>query len=102
MTTARYALRSPADSSFPNTWSVGGVWSGDVPAVADLLTGPEVDAFAKRHPRATIVDVIVYRARAAVWIAAFRAATVPNSTHEQRQAARAAGNAALVAAGYPL
>ena len=73
-----------------------------VALVGKLMTGPQVDEFAKRHPAAQVVDVIVHRAACAVWMKAFRAATVENSTHEQRQAARAAGDAAVAAAGYRL
>ena len=100
MTTARYALRTTAIADCGAMWSTGSCWAADVPPVGKLMTGAQVDAFAKRHPKAQIVDVIVHRAACAVWMKAFRAATVENSTHEQRQAARAAGNAALVAAGY--
>jgi hypothetical protein len=96
----RYALRTNTIADCRAMWSTGGIWSAEVPAVDKLMTGPQVDAFAKRHPNAQIVDVIVHRAACAVWMQAFRAATVENSTHEQRQSARAAGDAALVASGY--
>lgn len=102
MSQARYALRTTAIADCGAMWSTGGVWTADVPTSDRLLTGPQVDEFAKRHPAAKIVDVIVHRAACAVWFKAFRAATVANSTHEQRQAARAAGNAAVRAAGYTL
>ena len=102
MTQARYALRTTAIAECGTLWSTGGCWSADVPAASRLLTGAQVDAFAKRHPKAQIIDVIVHRAACAVWMKAFRAATVANSTHEQRQAARAAGDAAVKSAGYTL
>lgn len=101
---ARYALRSRADAEAGTVWSTGGVWSSNVPDVSDLMTGPEVDKFAARHPHAEVVDVIVYRAACAVWNKAFRASIDAlgdrRSTHEERQAARAAGDAAVKAAGY--
>lgn len=102
MTQARYALRTTAIAECGAMWSTGGVWSADVPTADRLLTGSQVDEFATRHPTAQIIDVIVHRAACAVWYKAFRAATVSNSTHEQRQAARAAANAAVKAAGYTL
>lgn len=98
----RYALRTTAIADCGVMWSTGGVWTSEVPAADKLLTGQQVDEFAKRHPAAQIIDVIVHRAACAVWFDAFRAATVVNSTHEQRQAARAAGDAAVKAAGYTL
>lgn len=102
----RYALRSKADTEAGTVWSTGSYWSARTPAEADLMTGPEVEAFAARHPQAEIIDVIVYRAAAAVWMKAFRAEIDAlggrPSTHEEREAARAAGNAAVRAAGYTL
>lgn len=102
MTQARYALRTTAIADCGAMWSTGGVWSDDVPTAGRLLTGPQVDEFAKRHPAAQIIDVIVHRAACAVWYKAFSAAAASGSTHEQRQAARAAANAAVKAAGYTL
>jgi hypothetical protein len=99
---ARYALRTTAIADCGAMWSTGSYWSAGVPKADKLMTGPQVDAFAKRHPSAEIIDVIVHRAACDVWMKAFRAATVANSTHEQRQAARAAGDAAVKAAGYRL
>lgn len=99
---ARYALRTTEIADCRAIWSTGGVWSAEVPAADKLMTGPQADAFAKRHPNAQIVDVIVHRAACDVWMKAFRAAIVPNSTHEQRQAARAAGDAAVAISGYRL
>lgn len=98
---ARYALRIKS-AEHGVIWSTGGVWSATVPEVAKLMTGPKVDEFAKRHPTAQVVDVIVYREAVAIWNAAFRANTVENSTHEQREAARRAGDRAVAAAGYTL
>lgn len=102
MTQARYAIRSTAIADCGTVWNTGRGWSAGIPDLDKLLTGPEVDALAKRHPNVQVVDVIVHRAAVAVWMKAFRAAAVPNSTHEQRQAARAAGDAAVKAAGYTL
>jgi len=102
MNAARYALRTTSIADCGAMWSTGGYWAANVPAADKLLTGPQVDAFAKRHPEAQIIDVLVHRAACAVWMKAFRAATVPNSTHEQRQAARAAGDAAVKSAGHSL
>lgn len=102
----RYALRSNADTEAGTVWSTGGVWSASVPAEDKLLTGPQVDEFAKRHPDAQVVDVIVHRAACAVWFKAFNAVIAAlgdrRSTHEERQAARAAGDAAVKSAGYVL
>lgn len=98
----RYALRKTDIADCGAMWSTGGHWSADLPHADKLMTGAQADAFAQRHPTAEIVDVIVKRAACSVWMKAFRAATVANSTHEQRQAARAAGNAAVTAAGYSL
>ncbi|MEY8688382.1 MAG: hypothetical protein AB9M53_00700 [Leptothrix sp. (in: b-proteobacteria)] len=103
---ARYALRSNADTEAGVVWSVGGFWSSNVPAEGELMTGPQVDEFAARHPDAQVIDVIVYRAACAVWNKAFNASIAAlgdrRSTHDERQAARAAGDAAVKAAGYQL
>lgn len=103
MSQARYALRTTAIADCGAMWSTGGNWTSDTPAVGALMTGAQVDEFAKRHPKAQIVDVIVYRARSAVWMGAFRAtidALGARSTHDERQTARAAGDAAVAAAGF--
>jgi len=102
MTAARYALRTTAIADCNAMWSTGSYWTASVPTADKLLTGSQVDALAARHPQSVVIDVIVHRAATAVWMKAFRAATVANSTHEQRQAARAAGDAAVQAAGYTL
>ncbi len=103
---ARYALRSRADAEAGTVWSTGSFWSANVPTEDKLLTGPQVDAFAARHPHAEIIDVIVHRAAWSVWAKAFDASIAAlgdrRSTHEERQAARAAGHAAVKAAGYTL
>lgn len=100
--TRRYALATDKDTEAGLIWSTGGVWSASVPEVAKLMTGPEVDAFALRQPGATVVDVIVYRERHAVWLKAFNQALegVERSTPEIRAAARKAGDDALRAHGY--
>lgn len=102
MRQARYALRTAAIADCGPMWSTGSYWEAKVPSIDALLTGPQADKLAARHPDAKIIDVVVYRIAQSVWIRAWRAATVPNSTHEQRQAARAAGDAAVKAAGYTL
>ena len=100
----RYALRCTADAEASTVWSTGGFWSSNVPTEDKLLTGRQVDEFAKRHSQAEIIDVIVYRAACAVWNKAFNAAIAAldgrRSTHEERQAARAAADTAVQAAGY--
>ena len=104
MTNARYALRTTAIQDCRAMWSTGSYWMAEVPAAADLMTGPEADAFAARHPNAQIVDVVVYRAARDVWNAGYRS-VVPygfkgKTTEAQRAEARAAGDAAVAAAGY--
>lgn len=101
---ARYALASTADSSSGLVWSTGSYWSAGTPEVSSLMTGPQVDAFAARHPDAVIVDVLVYNAAWAVYHKASKEALggVEYSTPELRAKAREAGRAALVAAGYGL
>lgn len=102
----RYAIRSKADIEAGTVWSVGTVWSSNVPSDDKLLTGPQVDEFAKRHPNAEVIDVLVYRAACDAWNKAFSAAVAAlgdrRSTHEERQAARAAADAAVKEAGYTL
>jgi hypothetical protein len=98
----RYALRKTDIADCGAMWSTGGHWSADLPEAHKLMTGAQADAFAQRHPTAQIIDVVVKRAACAVWMKAFRAATVENSTHEQRQAARLAGDRAVKAAGYSM
>lgn len=100
----RYALASTRDTAAGLVWSTGGVWSAGTPDEAKLMTGPQVDAFAARHPGAVIVDVLVYLDMAKVWNAAHRAAINRDapSTPESRAAAREAGRLALRAAGYVL
>lgn len=98
----RYALATDKDAEAGLIWSTGGVWSSSVPEESKLLTGPQADEFAARHPGATIVDVIVYRERHAAWLKAFNGALkgVERSTPEIRAAARKAGDDALRALGY--
>jgi len=61
----RYALRVTSSAGFGDTYSTGSYWYGELPADHKLLTGSQVDAFAKRHPEATVVDVVVLRAEIA-------------------------------------
>jgi hypothetical protein len=99
----RYALQ---DSD--GTYSAGGVWKSTLPADADLMTGQEVDAFAKLHPRAVIIDVLVVRERAKAWLAAFHAFVKASGydrastdhRHAIRVAARHMANARIAVDGY--
>ena len=95
---ARYALRDA--NGF---WSTGDVWKRD--SNIDLLTGAQADEMKTRHPEAEIVDVIVHHQIQEIWLKGFSSVLPPDypgrSTAEQRTAARAAGAAAMVAAGYP-
>lgn len=93
----RYALASDVDCSAGIIWSTGGVWSAGAPDDADLMSGPQVQAFASRNQHAVIVDVVVYKAAAKVWQDAFRAA-ITRGVHGST--AREAGRDALRAAGY--
>ncbi|KGG86194.1 hypothetical protein P245_20975 [Comamonas thiooxydans] len=99
----RYAL-AVQDAEAGLIWSVGGVWSASLLSQSPaLMTGPEVDAFHKKHPNAHIVDVIVYREACEAYNAGFDSVLDHNerSTPESRQAARKAGIESLVRAGFP-
>lgn len=100
--TKRYALASQATEA-GLVWSVGGVWSASlIDQVPDLMTGPEVDAFHKKHPNAQVVDVLVYLEAHKAYIAGVNSVLGPNerSTPESRLAARDAGIKSLVRAGF--
>lgn len=95
---ARYALRSAE-----GFWSNGnGPWKREIPKT--LLDGATVDALAKRFPNDAIVDVVVYCEILTTYERGVRSvipADFPGcSTPEMRAAARSAGKAALVAAGF--
>jgi len=99
----RYAL-AVQDAEAGLIWSVGGVWSASLLSQSPaLMTGPEVDAFHKKHPNAHIVDVIVYREACEAYNAGFDSVLDHNerSTPESRHAARKAGIESLVRAGFP-
>lgn len=99
----RYALASQG-SEAGLVWSVGGVWSASlIDQEPDLMTGPEVDAFHKKHPNAQVVDVLVYREALKAYNAGFDSVLdhSERSTPESRIAARDAGIKSLVRAGFP-
>lgn len=84
-------------------------WSASMPEAGNLLTGQQSDRELARlkeslphaSDRLQIVDVIVRKARAAIYGPASRAAiTGKVRTPEALAAARAAGNIALERAGY--
>lgn len=98
----RYAL-ADQDTDAGLIWSVGGVWSASLlDQSPTLMTGPQADAFHKRHPHAHIVDVIVFREAHKAYTAGVNSVTNHNerSTPETRQAARETGIKALVRAGF--
>jgi hypothetical protein len=98
----RYAL-VVKDAEAGVIWSVGNEWSASLldksPA---LMTGPQADALLKRHPKASIVDVVVFREAVKAYNAGVNSVIDHNerSTPETRQAAREAGIKALVHAGF--
>lgn len=100
----RYALASQHTEA-GLVWSVGGVWSASLIDQAPvLMTGPEVDAFHKKHSNAQVVDVLVYREACDAYNAGFNSVITDHdqrSTPESREAARAAGIKSLVLAGFP-
>lgn len=98
----RYALASQHTEA-GLVWSVGGAWSASsIDQTQDLMTGPEVDAFHKKHPKAQVVDVLVYRDALNAYNSGFNSVLDPNerSTPESRIAARDAGIKSLVRAGF--
>lgn len=98
----RYAL-ADQDADAGLIWSVGGVWSASLLSQSPtLMTGPQADAFQKRHPNARIIDVIVFREAHQAYIAGVNSVLDHNerSTPETRQAAHEAGIKALVHAGF--
>lgn len=98
----RYALVS-VDADAGRIWSVDGAWSASLLSNSPtLLTGPQADALLSRHPKARIVDVVIYREALAAYNAGANAVIDhgTRSTTESRQAARDAGQAAMVRAGF--
>lgn len=98
----RYALADQGTDA-GLIWSVGGVWSASLlDQSPTLMTGPQADAFHKRHPNAHIVDVIVFREAHKAYTVGVNSAINHNerSTPEARQAAHEAGIKALVRAGF--
>ena len=98
----RYALVAK-DADAGLVWSVGNEWSASLlDKTPALMTGQQADALLKRHPKASIVDVIVFREAVKAYNAGFNSVIDHNerSTPETRQAAREAGIKALVRAGF--
>lgn len=99
----RYALVAE-DRDAGRIWSVGGAWSASLLSQSPaLMTGPQADALLSRHPEARIVDVVVYREALKAYNAGVSAVIDRDagSTPEGRLAAREAGLAAMVQAGFP-
>lgn len=98
----RYAL-ADQDADAGLIWSVGGVWSASLlDQSPTLMTGPQADAFHKRHPNAHIIDVIVFREAHKAYTDGVNSVIdhKERSTPETRQAAHEAGIKALDRAGF--
>lgn len=101
----RYVLATDKDTAAGLIWSTGDAWSASADFSRSLMTGPEADAMATRHPGAVVVDWPVHKAICDVFHAAFMAKLNELRAGGRRTPAiateaREAGRKALRAAGY--